>query len=200
MRTRAPIESLLSEDDFACIVDRYQRQLYAYLAGLTGQPEQAFDLVQETFYDAWDSARKGKPPLIVGATDGDIRRWLYRAATNNALSMLRHYRLIRWEPLENYLAMRADRGLSFEDHVAENDILQSALARLSPEDAACLLLRVVHGFSARLLLRVVHGFSARETGQILNASAETINTRLARAKQRLRAAYEQRLPRPSEAP
>lgn len=188
MRTRAPIESLLSEDDFACIVDRYQRQLHAYLAGLTGQPEQAFDLVQETFYDAWDSARKGKPPLLVGAADGDIRRWLYRVATNNALSMLRHYRLIRWEPLENYLAMRADRGLSFEDHVAENDILQSALARLSPEDAACLL------------LRVVHGFSARETGQILNASAETINTRLARAKQRLRAAYEQRLPRPSEAP
>lgn len=77
--------------------------------------------------------------------------------------------------------------MAFEDHLAESDILGAALARLAPQDAACLL------------LRVVHGFSAREAAQILNTTPDNVNTRLARAKQRLRAAYEQRLPSQGEA-
>ena len=79
----------------------------------------------------------------------DIRRWLYRVATNNAFSMLRHHRLIHWEPLDDHTELLPDTRMSFEDHLAENDILRAALARLAPQDAACLLLRVVHGFNAR---------------------------------------------------
>ncbi|HEX5439247.1 MAG TPA: sigma factor-like helix-turn-helix DNA-binding protein, partial [Ktedonobacterales bacterium] len=81
-----------------------------------------------------------------------------------------------------------DARTPFDDHLAESDILRAALARLAPQDAACLL------------LRVVHGFSAREVGEMLRTSPENVNTRLARAKQRLRAAYEQRLPNRGEAP
>ncbi|HEU5347340.1 MAG TPA: sigma-70 family RNA polymerase sigma factor [Ktedonobacterales bacterium] len=55
--------------------------------------------------------------------------------------------------------------------------LRAALAELSPQDSACLL------------LRVVHGFSAAEVGEIMGASAEVITKRLSRARQRLRAAY-----------
>lgn len=187
MRKRTHPDRLLSEDDFTCLVDAHQHRLHAYLAGLSGQPEQAFDLVQETFYDAWQAACNGKPPFVPGASDADIRRWLYRVATNNALSLLRHHRLIHWEPLDNHVELLPDAHMAFEDHLAESDILRAALARLTPQDAACLL------------LRVVHGFSAREVGDILKTSPDNVNTRLARAKQRLRAAYEQRLPDHSEA-
>ncbi len=182
MRKRTQPDRFLSEDEFACLVDSYQHRLHVYLAGLTGQPEQALDLVQETFYDAWQAARGGKPPLVAEAADTDIRRWLYRVATNNALSLLRRRRLIRWEPLNTYHDALPDARAPFDDQLAENDILSVALARLSPQDAACLL------------LRVVHGFSAREVAQMFDTSPENVNTRLARAKQRLRAAYEQRLP------
>ena len=187
MRKRTQTDKILSEDDFVCLVDAHQHRLYVYLAGLTGQPEQAFDLVQETFYDAWTTARQGKPPMLPGAMEADIRRWLFRVATNNALTLLRRHRLIRWEPLEDHAALLPDTRLPFDDRLAESDVLRSALARLAPGDAACLL------------LRVVHGFSAREVGEMLNTSPENINTRLARAKQRLRAAYEQRLPHQPEA-
>ncbi len=187
MRKRTQADTIISEDDFARLVDAYQHRLHVYLAGLTGQPEQAFDLVQETFYDAWRTACDGKPPFVVHAQDAEIRRWLYRVATNNALSLLRPHRLIRWEPLDSHAEILPDARMPFEDHLAENDILQAALARLAPQDAACLL------------LRVVHGFSAREVGQILAMSPDNVNTRLARAKQRLRAAYEQRLPNHPEA-
>lgn len=187
MRKRTQRDGVIDEDDFVRLVDAYQQRLHVYLAGLTGQPEQAFDLVQETFYDAWQAANKGKSPFAPGAAEVDIRRWLYRAATNNALSMLRHHRLIHWESLDGHVERLPDAHMPFEDHLAESDILQAALARLAPQDAACLL------------LRVVHGFSAREVGHILNTSSENVNTRLARAKQRLRAAYEQRLPSQGEA-
>ena len=187
MRKRTRPDEFLSEDEFACLVDAHQHRLHAYLAGLTRQPEQAFDLVQETFYDAWQAACKAKPPFMPGTAEGDIRRWLYRVATNNAISMLRHHRLIRWEPLDNHAESLPAEGMAFEDHLAESDILGAALARLAPQDAACLL------------LRVVHGFSAREAAQILNTTPDNVNTRLARAKQRLRAAYEQRLPSQGEA-
>ncbi|MGE5334269.1 MAG: RNA polymerase sigma factor, partial [Nitrososphaerota archaeon] len=149
MRKRTPTDRIITEDDFVRLVDAYQHRLHVYLAGLTRQPEQAFDLVQETFYDAWQAACNAKPPFVPGAEDGDIRRWLYRVATNNAISLLRRHRLIRWEPLDDHVELLPDEQMPFEDHLAENDVLRAALARMAPQDVACLLLRVVHGFSAR---------------------------------------------------
>ena len=127
MRKRTQLDRILSEDDFACLVDAHQHRLYVYLAGLTGQPEQASDLVQETFYDAWQATCGGKPPFIANVAEADIRRWLYRVATNNAFSMLRHHRLIHWEPLDDHTEQLPDTRMSFEDHLAENDILRRRL-------------------------------------------------------------------------
>lgn len=167
----------LSHEEFAQLVERQQRPLHAYLAGLIGNEEQAFDLVQETFYDAWRAAQQGSPPFLPGTAEVEARRWLFRVASNNAISLLRHSRLIRWESLECLAEPPPEDGGGFEELVVESEALQAALAQLAPQDVACLL------------LRVVHGFSSGETGAILNASADNINNRLARAKQRLRAAY-----------
>ena len=169
----------LSHEEFTWLVDRHQHALHAYLAGMVGHAEQAFDLVQETFVDAWRAAQNGAPPFVPGTDDGEVRRWLFRAASNNAISLLRRRKLIRWEPLEYLDETLVDTDDGFEEQIAESEALQAALARLAPQDVACLL------------LRIVHGFSAHETGKILNTSADNVNNRLARAKQRLRAAYVQ---------
>ncbi len=166
----------LSPEQFAVLVDRHQRQLHVYLAGLLGSADAAFDLVQETFFDAWRAARKGSPPFLSDAADDDVRRWLFRVASNNALSVIRHTRLIRFESLD--LAAEAPAlGAPFDELLVEGDALRAAMAQLAPKDVACLL------------LRVVHGFSAAEVGRILQASPDNINTWLARAKRRLRVAY-----------
>lgn len=165
-----------SAEEFAVLVDQHQRQLHIYLAGLMGNVDAAFDLVQETFYDAWRAARKGLPPFCLGASENDVRRWLFRVASNNALSALRHTRLIRFESLDCVAEASGDDA-PFDELLVEGDAVRAALARLAPRDAACLL------------LRVVHGFSAAETGTILNTSSDNVNTWLARAKRRLRAAY-----------
>jgi RNA polymerase sigma-70 factor, ECF subfamily len=169
--------SRLSQEEFTQLVDRHQRQLHAYLAGLLGHEEQAFDLVQETFFEAWQAACKGSPPFLPESDDDHVRRWLFRAGSNNAISLLRRRRLIRWESLEQVDEAPAHTHDGFEDQLAESEALRGALAQLAPRDVACLL------------LRVVHGFSAAEAGHVLNTSAANVNNRLARAKQRLRAAY-----------
>src|SRR5579884_3408401 len=118
----------LRAEAFATTVDRHQRQLHVYLTGLLGSADAAFDVVQETFYDAWRAAQKGSPPFCADTTDDDVRRRLFRVATNNALSMLRHKRLIRFESLD--LAAELPSPMPpFDELLVEGDALRAAMAQ-----------------------------------------------------------------------
>jgi RNA polymerase sigma-70 factor (ECF subfamily) len=169
-----------SPADFTALVNRYQGAIYGFLYGLVGNSEQARDLTQDTFHDAWRVARHNEPPFVLGSPQQVIQRWLFQAAYHRAISLLRRSRLIRFESLEanneRELEGLSD-GPSFENDIAEREALHNALANLTPPDVACLL------------LRVVQGFSAAEAGEIIGAPPDIINKRLSRARQRLRAAY-----------
>lgn len=187
MRMRStPASSSLGEPDalsigaFTALVDRHQHPLYVFLRGLVGSPEQARDLTQDTFADAWRCAQSAAAPFTVAHADDEVRRWLFHVAYCKAISALRRRRIITWESLDATNGPEPDLvcgAVPFEDQIAEGEALRAALARLNPQDAACLL------------LRVVQGFSAAETGRIVGATPDVVNKRLSRAKQRLRAAY-----------
>ena len=175
----------ISPAEFTVLVHQYEGALYGFLRGLIGNTEQARDLAQDVFQDAWRATLRGDPPFTQGAPQEVLRRWLFQAAYHRAISLLRRRRRIRWESLEESHEREPEifvALVSFEDDVAEREALQAALARLTPQDAACLL------------LRVAHGFSAAETGMIVGASPHSIDTRLARAKRRLRAVYAHETP------
>jgi RNA polymerase sigma-70 factor (ECF subfamily) len=166
--------------DFTALVNQHQGALFGFLCGLVGVADQARDLTQDTFHDAWRAASRREPPFTADDPPEATRRWLFQAAYHRAISLLRRRRLIRWESLEASHEREPDRyaaAFPFEEHIAEREALQAALASLAPPDVACLL------------LRVVQGFSAAEAGEIIGAPPDTINKRLSRAKQRLRAAY-----------
>jgi RNA polymerase sigma factor (sigma-70 family) len=138
-----------------------------------GESEQARDLVQDTLYEACRAAQRGAPPFEdASSVDSDIRRWLFRVGYNRAISVLRRRRIIRWLPLEHVRLL-----ISFEDASAESQDVRAALATLTPQDAACLS------------LIVIHDFTAAEVGQIVGASPQAVAKRFSRAKQRLRDAY-----------
>ena len=46
------------------MVNYYQGALYGFLYGLVGNGEQAHDLTQDTFHDAWLAARRAAPPPL----------------------------------------------------------------------------------------------------------------------------------------
>lgn len=174
-----PLVSTLqfSLEQFIALLDRCQRPLYTFLRGIVGDDEQARDLMQDTFYDAWRTARQGIPPFdSASQEEAGLRRWLFHAAYNRACSALRRRRIISWLPLEGVNRDTCEDG-SFESQIAESQAVRAALASLSPVDASCLL------------LIVVHDFTAAEVSQIIGASPQAVAKRFSRAKRRLRDAY-----------
>ncbi len=184
---------MLSLAAFTATVERLQRPLHAFLRGVTSDAEQALDLTQDAFHDAWRATQRGDSPWTAEDDDEARRRWLFHAAYWRAVSQLRRRKIIHWLPLEwvrptqeGHSARdaasageleRPDAAAPFEERVVETDALRAALARLAPEDAAALL------------LRAVEGFSAAEAAAIMRVSPAAMAQRVSRARRRLRAIY-----------
>jgi RNA polymerase sigma-70 factor (ECF subfamily) len=165
---------------FAELLSRLQAPLVGFVRGLLDDDEQARDVVQDVFVDAWRAAQRGPSPFSEDGPEDGARRWLFHAAYHRAISVLRHRRVIAWEPFDAANPPEPGpfyRPVPFEDRIAEGEALRTALARLSPQDSACLL------------LSVVHGFTSTEIAQIAGIELEAAKKRIARAKQRLRVAY-----------
>lgn len=157
-----------------------QSALIGFARGLVGDDELARDIVQDTFVDAWRAANRGSAPFDAPDDLTGIRRWLFTVAYRHAIKHLRRRNTIAWESLDareslSPAVLRApDR---FEDALAEAEALRMALRSVEPDDAACVL------------LQVVYGFSTAEIAAILAMRADTVRKRLSRTKQRLRDAY-----------
>ena len=159
-------------DAFRKLVESYERELLNYLRRLLGDVESARDIAQETFIAAYQALPTWRPPWQIadkvrtGNTTqihGEEQRmprplapWLYRIATNRALSEMQRRRLhsrrpdqgmtiavvqsARWSSLAS-----VEPAANPEDMYALREILHEALCRLSEEDATCVVLRFVHG-------------------------------------------------------
>jgi RNA polymerase sigma factor (sigma-70 family) len=172
--------ALLSLAEFTALIERHQGELFGFLRSLVQHQEQASDLLQDTFIDAWRAAQQGQAPLVPGAAREGVRRWLFRAAYCQAISALRRRQLIRWESLDAPGAVQWEALsslASFEDQVVESAAMQAALADLATRDVTCLL------------LHVVEGFTAAEAAEIMGDSPQAVAKRITRAKHRLLTAY-----------
>jgi RNA polymerase sigma-70 factor (ECF subfamily) len=165
---------------FGVLVRRYESRLLAYLTNMLGDPELARDVAQETFLAAYRALPRWHPPE--GATEHPLSPWLYRIATNRALSLLRESRRPAsacHAPFEHAHDPPSEAliSASFEDRSIARALLREALRQLSDEDAACLVLHFVSG----------ERYS--EIAARLNITAEAVRKRVARALVALRAAY-----------
>ena len=163
---------------FATLVRRYEQRIHGYLRQMVGDAETASDLTQETFLAAYRALARWQPPpetatgTTTHATD-PLSPWLYRIATNRALSLLRsqaaHIHTPQQPPTRG--------GASLEDTVIGRELLRAALNTLDDDDAACLVLHYVAG---------------ERYGEIatrLNLSSEAVRKRVGRALSALRRAY-----------
>ena len=165
---------------FGSVLERTQGQLRGFVYGMVGNVEQASDVVQDVFVEAWRAAQRGTAPFQGDGDELAIRRWLFHVAYRRAISAFRHETVLRFESLDVTPAPTPRQfyePLAFDDQIAEGDVLRKALAELGPQDAACLL------------LNVVQGFTATEIASILDISLLAAKKRISRAKQRLREAY-----------
>ncbi|MEV4812202.1 RNA polymerase sigma factor [Micromonospora avicenniae] len=155
------------EDRFRRVYAGNFQPLLAYALRRTEQPEDAADVVAETFLVAW--RRSYEMPA-----DAEVRLWLYgvarRVLANHHRTGLRRERL--GERLRHRLrdVVAADPGREVPERLA----IQAALARLGELDREVLT------------LTIWEGLEPREVAAVLRVNPAAVRTRLLRARARLR--------------
>ena len=174
------LEALKAGDrlEFARLVETYYEMIYRLAIKMLNNPQDAEDVLQETFLKALRGIRN---------FDGrsNISTWLYRIATNEALMVLRRQKpdiISPDEPLET------DEGE--QDPVQIVDWCCLPEPELMSAEAQRYLEQAVNRLSPNLravfVLRDIEGLSTQETGEVLNLSETAVKTRLSRARLRLR--------------
>lgn len=181
-----PGDDLARRDAFGELFARYSAPLANYLYGMTRDRELSADLVQETFARALaatnDLAAIAYP-----------QAWLYRIATNLALTTLGRRRRFGWLPLSHVEpeSAAASSGrwsipplpdqpyADLAATIAERDAVWGVLAELPPR------------WRAILLMQTTAGFEVREIATLLRLSEANVRKILFRAKERFRELHAQ---------
>ncbi|GAC1504233.1 MAG: hypothetical protein NVS1B14_10000 [Vulcanimicrobiaceae bacterium] len=146
------------------LVREHQTKLSRYLRRMVGDPDVALDLAQDVFFAAYRTLQTDpERPLSAG--------WLYKTATNSAISFLRRKKIVRFSPLDRDCEVR---GLRIDERSAASIDLQGARRRLPGEQAAAVL------------LTSYAGYSSQEAAAILGTSPDAVRQRVCRAMRTLR--------------
>ena len=79
---------------FGELVSRHQRAVYALVRRYASSPDDALDLAQRAFLQAFEAARRALPRLLDGRGDVPFRAWLLRIAINLGKNHVRDH--ARW--------------------------------------------------------------------------------------------------------
>jgi RNA polymerase sigma-70 factor (TIGR02960 family) len=188
---------MTAEDAFRELTEPYRHELKVHCYRMLGSIQDAEDALQGTFLTAWRS-------LDGFEARASIRTWLYRIATTRCLNVLRtasrrpavawnipgvdepepsRYGEVPWlEPLfDAQLAGATELALGPEARYEQSESISlafiTALQLLPPRQLAVLI------------LRDVLGYHAHEVAEMLDATIDSVNSALKRA----RAALEHRL-------
>jgi len=162
-------------ESFGALVTRYQDRLFNTVIRLVDNAEDARDIVQEAFLSAYQSLHSFKG-------DSLFFTWLYRIAVNTAISYKRKQKvLLRLhragedgggrEPADPSEISRPGHQMETAE---EERRVHDALARLSPEHRAVLV------------MKDLEGQKYEEMAEILAVPIGTVRSRLHRARLELR--------------
>jgi len=168
-----------SEGAFTTLLRQYDRNIYRLALNITGNQEDAEDVMQEAFLKAYTHLDRFQ---------GNSRfyTWLVRIAVNEALMKLRKRRGDRTVSLDepvrtenNDLMPREveDWGDDPEERYAKEEVQQivsKAIESLDPQ------------FRVVVALRDVEDFSTEETAELLGLSVPAVKSRLLRGRLKLR--------------
>jgi RNA polymerase sigma factor (sigma-70 family) len=147
------------------LYETYQQRIVSLMMRMTGNPEEASDLVQDAFVRVLDRIGDYRGESALGT-------WIYRVAVNVALQNLRRKR--RYERITGRIAEDARHFEPEEHDPTESLAVQEALGRLPQR------------MRQMLALRYQNGFDYSEIAQTLGIREGTVASGLYRAKQQLR--------------
>jgi len=133
------------QDAFRVLVERHSRSIYRLAYRMTGKPEDAEDVVQETFVRAYRQLGRFE-------ARSNFATWLYRIGFNCAIDYMRARPRRESAESDEHLEQMAPTSSapSIDDLVYAGEIgerVQEALGALSPQERAAFLMRHYHGCS-----------------------------------------------------
>src|SRR5258706_227739 len=158
-------------DAFTLLFQRYKKPVRGYLAGLVGNSEDADDLTQQTFLNAWNK-------LLTLHERSWFKPWIFTITRNLAYDYRRMQTRSPLQSLESFKERNDTvNGINLEDETAAKELVKIALAELPPKYRDCLLL-LIEG-----------GFSHDEIAELLKISKTSVSTYMCTARRLFRQAY-----------
>ncbi|MEN8652414.1 sigma-70 family RNA polymerase sigma factor [Streptomyces sp. 21So2-11] len=152
------------EEAFEVLVRRHGPVLLQLGVRMLGDRTEAEDAVQDAFVSAWRRLPEYR-------SEAAFRTWMYRIVTNRCLNLLRTRRpvadldAVAEQATPEHAgspARAAEAGAALEE-------LSVALARLSPEQRACWVLRELHGLAYKEIAEAVGISHQAVRGRIFRA-------------------------------
>lgn len=162
------------------LVEAYQDRLFGLVLSLVHDREQAEDLTQEIFVKVW---------FALDSFEGEsaFYTWIYRIASNHCLDYLRKRRPIQIS-IDRPVTEESEATLENQLEAPFSDRPEAPLEAVS--EAAAILDRLDPDQKMILCLRELEGHSYEELAEILDCPINTVKSRLNRAREALKEAYE----------
>jgi len=156
-------------DAFGLLVVRHQDRIYTAVLRFCGDAEDARDIVQRAFLNAWRRLESFKG-------DAAFSTWMYRIAFNESVSFRREGGRRRLAPLTESAPEPADdrRPGDRLDSTEARGQVQQALSLLDPDERKIII------------LKELDGRSYDEIAEIMEIPKGTVRSRLFRAREVLR--------------
>ncbi len=151
---------------FERLFDRYHAPVLNYVHRMVGDRATAEDLTQDVFIKAYKALPQTDPQLA-------FKAWIYRIATNTAISHLRRQRVVKWVPF-------------LTDHASEESLERTVTRK---HDIEAALARLPKHYATILLLRHYQGLSLLETAAALDITENAAKLRLFRARKAFAEVY-----------
>jgi RNA polymerase sigma-70 factor (ECF subfamily) len=154
---------------FVDLLGSYEKEIHRYAFRMTGDAEDAADVLQDTFLKAFKAFARLPD-------DANHRAWLYRIAHREALNLFRSQKVRETEPLDTALGVNDANG--HPDDLAETRRLVGELRQ------------VIRGLTLRqrsaLLLKKYEGLPYAEVAQILGCSEDNARAQVYQAMKKIR--------------
>ena len=161
-------------DAFEAFFQRYRTPIYRTAYGLTGDPQAAEEILQDTFARAYQRRHILRP-------DVSPLPWLHRVALNLCYSRLGRRRLPS-EPMgDAVIGLVRDLATEPAEHAEQQElrrIVRDGVADLPPKHQSVVI------------LYYLHGLSLQETAELLDIRLGTVKSRLHYALRSLRTRLE----------
>ena len=158
---------------FTALMEKYRKSVYHLILKIVKSPEDAEDLMIETFAKAFDK-------IDQYSSDFAFSTWLYRIASNTCIDFLRR-KSIDKVSLDNEADILQDNLRFTADSNPESDMIRAQRIRRLQEEVQAM--DVI--FSRVLTLRYLKEYSYEEISEELHIPVPTIKVQLHRARKLL---------------